>query len=229
MWYQKVVCRLVVLLFFVGCLQAQEKYATKGTVTEALFILQNKHRELLEYIQSLKKKLTDCFAQKKLLQANGCKAKNMEGNEVEINQCTFYQKVFPAYIKELEDLASSSLERIQDLSKDEPVQADSLKAGVDYAFLIKEKIELESAALELFLGLDKQEWELEFKIKKPQKKLGTNMQALAVRKQKRNIAFSKRKLKTKREALARINAALYKDKSDQLEKTLLNQLTGSTI
>lgn len=220
MWYNKRKSIVFVVLLFMGGLCGQEKYATKGTVTEAVFILQNKHRELLEYIQSLKKKLTDCFAQKKQLEAACCQAKTAK--EVEINQCAFYQKVFPDYIKELEDIAVLSLERIQELSKDEPVPADALKSDVDCSFLIKEKIELESVVIRLFLELSKQEWELENKVKR--KKVGSHVQSLTVRKQKRDITLLKRKLKAKKEALTKINMVLYKNKTDRLEKTLLKSI-----
>ncbi len=54
---------LYVLFVSIFFLPAQGECATKGRVTEAIFILQNKQRELSDAIQSLKKRLTDCFAQ----------------------------------------------------------------------------------------------------------------------------------------------------------------------
>ena len=70
------------------------KYATKGQVTEALFILQNKQRELTEYIQKLKKKLTDCFAQRKKTSNDGAQARKQR-----ISHCALYQRILPTSIK----------------------------------------------------------------------------------------------------------------------------------
>ena len=197
----------VMLLAVPGVLCAQEKMASKGSVTEALFILQNKQRELQEYIQKLKTQLTDCFAQKKLLECEECGCKGANTKEWEISQCDFTQKIFPGYIKELELLAERSMTAIGECSKDESIKADRLKKEVDYAFLIKEKIALETVLIDLVRECDKNEWELKNKQKQLEQK---RTRISTVVQLKRDIVYLKKRIKAKKMALAKINKEISK-------------------
>lgn len=52
--------KLIFLGATVFCCPVYAENATKGAITEALFIIQNKQVEVQEYIQELKKELTQC-------------------------------------------------------------------------------------------------------------------------------------------------------------------------
>ena len=87
-------CLMLVMSMYIIS-SPEEKYATKGQITEAVFILQNKQRELNEYIQKLKKKLTDCFALKKK------QSQTQQKKKPRLSHCALYQRILPPSIKEL--------------------------------------------------------------------------------------------------------------------------------
>ncbi len=204
----------------------QGEFATKGRVTEALFILQNKQRELADSIQSLKKRLTDCFAQqKKLLETEVCSAKKADHKTVQLSHCALYQKLFPIYIKELELLVGQAVERINAFSQDdEPVKDEELKEAVDRAFLVKEKVELEFALIELLVAYDTTEWEVKNKQNGTSQKIGLNLERQNLLRAQRNRAFNKKKLNARKAKLAKLNERLYKEKGSAPEKTFLDEL-----
>lgn len=217
---------LYVLFVSIFFLPARGECATKGRVTEAIFILQNRQRELSDAIQSLKKRLTDCFAQqKKLLETEACSAKKADHKTLELSHCALYQKLFPIYIKELELLAGQATERIAAFSQDEPVEDGELKKAVDRAFLIKEKIELEFSLIELLVAYDTTEWEVKNKQNGTSQKIGLNLERQNLLRARRNSAFNKKKLKARKAKLAKLNERLYKEKGSAPEKTFLDELT----
>lgn len=195
----------------------QGEYVSKGRVVEALFIMQNKQQDLQEYVQSLKKKLTDCFAQKKQLECDVCTKKLNLCKKTEIDRCVFYQNVLPAKIRELDNLSKYLLERIAYFSQDIPVEENVLKADIEKAFLVRDKIDLESSLLADRIQFDKQELALEKKHAQARKKQGMDMSALSIKRLRHDVASLNRSMQTKKVELAKINYTLYKDTSVRAE------------
>ena len=212
---------LSVCLFIVSFISAQDDYATDGKITEALFIVQNKHKELNEYIGMLKKKLSDCFAQKKELEAQLCKVKNRRRmhREIEINACVFYQKQYPASIKELDGLAKKLSEIITELSEQKPLLKESIEQYVKFSFKVKEKIDTETKLLDLLLALEAELHQLTMKKSKPPL-LGKQMHQLALTRLENKSEVLKKKINVLIEQLAKINEVIYKDKSENKETLL---------
>ncbi len=206
MWFGKIKLILIAVLFTHVFIEARVEYASKGRVTETLFILQNKQDELSQYIQSLKKKLTECSVQEKKL----------GHQKIELNICGLYQKLLPSSIHELELLARSARERITQFSQDESVREALLNEAVEKAFLVKEKCELESSILDLLISNERLEWHTKDK----QKKMWPQHRFLQLR---RDYSFNKKRLRNRQARLAKMNDRLYTFKgSDQ--KTLLHEL-----
>lgn len=200
-------------------LHAQE-YASRGSVTEALFILQNKHRDLAEHVQKLKKRLTDCFAQQKEL-SSPCitksrtrRVKLYKDKGRELNLCALYQKLFPPSIKELEQLVATALERINHFSTTELVKSDELKWAVDRAFLVQKKIKIESKLISLVTHIDENEWKL--------KKSSSSLHARKIQNLTRDSLFLRKKIRAEASSLAKINKQLYKGSGSK--KTFLAEL-----
>lgn len=189
----------------------EEKIASKGEVTEALFILQNKHAELLRYLQNVKKKLTHCFAHEKTIQSRINLKTNLR--DVYISYCKFYQQHYPIYVKELEHLSSRLLEYIADISQNECSRQETVKAAVREAFLIKDKLDLEASIIDLIKLMNKQP-DIKVQQLKPRDIL----------KIKQMRTSYKKKLRTKKEAVAKINKQLYRDHPEQQCKTFLAEI-----
>ncbi len=136
----------MVYLLCVGFLNADESYVSPGFITEALFIIHNKHNDLSEYIMRLKKMLTKCL---KIV-------KKKDNNPSFVSQivrhpCSFKENLFSSSIKELEELLCILNQSLIELSKKEQFTQSFVRSHVDRAFVIKRKIDTESLLIDHML------------------------------------------------------------------------------
>ena len=85
--------------------------ASRGAVTEGLFIIQNKHRDAKEEIQELKKELTACFSVAK-----------EKPSELDTYHCKLRQLLYPGYIDELGRVITYADKQLPPIKKDEVEQ-----------------------------------------------------------------------------------------------------------
>lgn len=118
--------------------------ASKGAVTEGLFIIQNKHREVKEAIQELKKELTACHTVQS----------KEHFSELETYHCKLRQLIYPWYIDELNKVIEYADKQLPALEK-EPVEQTVLDAAVQRAFTVKQKIQVERELLNHIFEVDR--------------------------------------------------------------------------
>ncbi|MBA3751463.1 hypothetical protein H0X06_01500 [Candidatus Dependentiae bacterium] len=226
---------LLISLVLIGGLQAEEHYASRGALTEALFIIQNKHNDLFEYIMHLKKTLTHYLLLHKERDNKGHLTK-----ETSRPDCSFEGNVLSSSIKELEELLLLLTHAINDLSKQEPLKEVFVKQQVSRAFLIKQKIDIETVMIDQMIKerreialIKKAETTLELSLKKSSslKKLSSPSARIqrTLRILERDIFFLKKTItrlrnasiknrKTAEElrnALQDINKELYKNSNEK--------------
>lgn len=120
-----------------------------GARTEALFIIQNKTREVKEYIVALKKKLTDMHTQlQKPVRYTSWAERQFSRYQIEMRDL-----VFPSSIRELECLVGHLEKETAGLSEASAPEG-AIQRVVDLATLLKKKIDFESHLLELLFAID---------------------------------------------------------------------------
>ena len=135
-----------ILLFFFPFLLLEDTAASKGSMTEAAFILQNKEDKVKKHIQMLKKDLTEA-----------CLVDKGKQRTVQWHHCQFRKKVITRSIQELEFFLRLLQQYKERVSQDEPMKEEALKSMVDIAFSLKEKIDLEAPLLGYIFDQDYQE------------------------------------------------------------------------
>ena len=203
---------------------AVEEYATKGAITEALFIIQNKQVEVQEYIQGLKKALTECLLVPAPSSKNKCA-------QLERYHCSLKELIYLGSIKELEVQVGLLAQDVEMCLQDKPLPADKLKQAVDRAFLLKDKIELEGQIMALVFALDKQQCRLETHERQHtrRRKIRESHRARersadrTIKTLRRDLALDRKKLQEVRESIAQINNELYQ-KSSSTERFYIENL-----
>ena len=202
---------LVVYLLCIGIVHAKESFISRGGLTEAVFIIQNKHNDLSDYIMRLKKMLAQCLIMFKERGKGHSRSK-----EIACYHCSFKEKLFSSSIKELEELLNMLNNSLLDLSKKEQITHSCVQSHVDRAFLIKRKIDAESLLVDHMLkacrekdSLVKTKKSLELSLRKNDdlKKLASTSAraAQSLRRLERTSSFLKR-------AMARLHVNLARNR-----------------
>ncbi len=231
--------KMLVLLALVSSSVYASEYATKGAVTEALFIIKNKQKDFTDTINELKKEL-----KKRPVVTEGL---SPEAQELEEYHNELKKLTYSASLKELEALSSDLTKTIEELSSEQPITTKDLKTKVDVVQLIKEKIALEKEFFPLLLAFDTKELDLRMSIGeryRTQKQVAkrelkgnkndpslknlkqkTASLSLSISKLRREIVKDRKQLRTLRSALAKVNDQLYKKKGSQKERAYIERLT----
>ncbi len=125
-----------------------DKNASKGAVTEGLFILRNKSLSVKKTIQDLKKELTQCHV-----------TPDQKMSEIERYHCLLRQLVYPPYIDELSTLIAYTEADINFIAQEAPIGQVEFDARMKRAFLLREKIDLEKKYLASLFCVDTEELE----------------------------------------------------------------------
>ena len=153
---------MVWLLFFlISMVPGTELYGmslvSKGSLTEGLFILQNKEREAREAIQAIKQELTACFA---VLHPHDAQKRLAEPQkDLEIYHCKLKQLILPTYIDELARLATRNSSDIEHLMKSSSLDQRIFDGIMKRSFLLHDKIKLEKQFLRRIFSFDSQKHE----------------------------------------------------------------------
>ncbi len=144
----------ILVLSVIGTLLCADKMATKGAVTEGLFILKNKNLFVKKAIQDLKKELTACFQSKPGEKA--CKP-----SQLEIYHCKLKQLIYPTYIDELGVLAAHNEVHVKAIGDAErKIEKEVFDAYMKEAFLLTEKIDREKKLIAQIIKVDTLQKEL---------------------------------------------------------------------
>jgi hypothetical protein len=117
--------------------------ASRGAITEGLFIIQNKHQYVKEAIQDLKKELTACHS---------IKPKETP-SELEVYHCKLKQLIYPGYIDELSRVIGYQDGQVAQLEKE--AEQQMLDTLVQRAFRLVKKIDLERQLLQKIFEVDR--------------------------------------------------------------------------
>lgn len=147
---------LLLFLLVCGLLQGEEPSISRGGLTEALFILHNKHTELSDYLLRLKKMVSHC-----MLVYKGQKKSDQLTKELSLYQCSCKKKLLSASIKELELLLKEMDDVLVTLSKKEQFTRSFVQSHVNRALLIKRKIDVESRLIEHLLKMNQEKGSLQ--------------------------------------------------------------------
>jgi hypothetical protein len=142
----------------------KESVVSKGALTEGLFILHNKEREVKEAIQDLKKELTHCFSLSQPALHGKSEPGKPESEKTDADlqtslegyHCKLKQLIYPTYIDELGILASHLTTDIDQILKEEPIKKTEFDAIMKRAFLLHQKLTLEKNLLRQLYVLDNQ-------------------------------------------------------------------------
>lgn len=199
--------RTILLVTFCSatlCLQA-DTFVTKGALVEGLFILQNKHQDLKEFIQLLKKELTECFSQQK---ADFSKNPPTPQYRLEAYHCKLKQYVYPAYIDELGRLAAQADADIKMVEKDQQIEKDTFDAMMKRAFHLDEKIGLDKQLLETIFLVDRMRVESGKKKVRPK---GFKREATSTQTPTMTLAQAEKKVSDLKTRSIIVNANLFVD------------------
>lgn len=184
-----------------------------GARTEALFIIQNKTREVKEYIVALKKKLTDMHTQlQKPVRYTSWAERQFSRYQIEMRDL-----VFPSSIRELECLVGHLEKETAGLSEASAPEG-AIQRVVDLATLLKKKIDFESHFLELLFALDKEE----NKIAHSKKIVGKNKRRLS---NQQGTQGAKQALDKVRTIVAEVNDKLYSEMNCPGDRLCLDKLS----
>ncbi len=216
---------LVGIVVFLPCYAGQES-ATRGAITEALFIIQNKQKEVREYIQELKKGLTECL----LVPVVSAQSLYMQ---LESYHCALKQIIFPCSIDEFECLVSRLSNSVDTLLQEKPVPVATVKEAVDTAFLVEDKIKAEVQVLALIFSIDDQQCLLKTGGKHLGRRRTTRAQDISSRvhtaKQvQRTLTRERHQLQKVKKGLLHINNKLY-DKEGAEGRVYLENLVSCKV
>ena len=165
--------------------------ASRGAITEGLFIVKNKHRDVKEEIQEFKKELTAC-----------CVSTQGKSSELDVYHCKLKQLLYPGYIDELGRLISYADKQLAGLNEDAIEQA-VLDKIVGRAILLIDKIRLEKQLLQSTFDVDRKLKQLSVLMKKqdPREKEQIKLSELktlkeAIKKGKQQIIALKKRIQT---------------------------------
>ncbi len=189
--------RFWLVIFFSGLYAGP---ASKGAATEARFILENKLGDLSEYIQDLKKRITECSVKKPEQQ-----------DSYEYYYCQLGRQIFSSSMKEFEEYSKLLADYKERFSQDELPEDALVKKAVDIAFLLKEKIGLEKELLKLIFAIDRDEHTLLQREKEMRSRhRGTQRVTLSrmIKQLRMNISSFRKKLPQVRRQLRQVNNKL---------------------
>jgi hypothetical protein len=142
--------RFLVLAMLFGARINCGEPATQGAICEALFIVGNKQREVLEYIQEFKKELTHSYITKPN------QRRTRKEGELEQYHARLKRTLYPKYIDELELHVKKIVGYSAQCATEDPSMPseDFIKSTVDYSFLLKDKVAYEAQFLQALFSLD---------------------------------------------------------------------------
>ncbi len=154
--------KVIILVLSTSVIVCVDKPATKGAVTEGLFILKNKTLSVKKAIQVLKKELTECFVVLKphvppVKDKQGKKVESQLSSDLEIYHCKLKQLLYPSYIDELGVLVNRLEEDKKLVEEGKPISTSSFEALMKKSFLLTEKMNLEKKLFQAVYVVDKDE------------------------------------------------------------------------
>lgn len=214
------------LLFFLTAMHLQiianetqsSTLSSVGARTEALFIISNKLKDVREYIQSLKKHLTECHA---------CKPqryKHWKQRELARYHREFRDVVFPASIRELECLTDYIEKASEKLATDEAIEECEVQKLVEQAVLIKKKIDLESHILELMPSIETQEMDGATARSRKRAQTGFTASPGQQKLPEETIKKAKQSLKKAKKLVGQTNERLYDEMFCLGERTFIDKI-----
>lgn len=218
----------LILFFFVLAQQlsmnpadgTSAQVSTAGARTEALFIVNNKIKEVREYIQELKKQLTESHMSKSQ------RFKSWKQRDLARYQREFRHTLFPKMIRDLGCLVDEVEKRKRRIfDEDSSVEEKDIQAVVDAAVLLKKKIDLESHMIELLFTIDQQEVELWLKSMHKHRS-SRKRTASSVHEEiqtEEGLKKAKRSLERVRTHIAQTNDKLYEELGCAHERTAIDK------
>lgn len=192
-----------------------------GARTEALFIINNKIKDVREYVQVLKKQLTESHTAKQP------RYKHWMQRKLARYHREFRDIVFTASIRELECLSDYIEKAAEKLAIEGPVEETELRRVVEQALLIKKKIDLESHILELLTTIDTQEMQRAYDLSRSssRKRVHSSRFNSQPKPSLESIKKAKRSLHNVQKLVAQTNERLYEELGCSGERTFIDKLT----
>lgn len=126
---------------------------SKGAITEALFIVQNKAASVRKATQELKRELTHCYSQVTSQQKDEKQAVIVP-TPLATYHCKLKQLLYPQYIDELSVLLRLLEKDMLLLDEEKPLTKAEHDAIIERAFLVAEKIDIERKLFDALFHID---------------------------------------------------------------------------